>query len=90
MRSPKNSLPEVARSACRQGGVGGSFDALAGYMRRALAGYSRRAPEWFWRLLMEPRKLWKRYLTKNEFAWLASRDILARRLGRQPAIEGHN
>ena len=28
--------------------------------------------EWFWRLLMEPRKLWKRYLTTNsEFIWLA-------------------
>ena len=27
--------------------------------------------EWAWRLLMEPRKLWKRYLTTNsEFLWL--------------------
>ena len=31
---------------------------------------------------MEPRKMWKRYLTTNsEFVWLAGREILARRLG---------
>jgi N-acetylglucosaminyldiphosphoundecaprenol N-acetyl-beta-D-mannosaminyltransferase len=46
--------------------------------------------EWFWRLLMEPRKLWRRYLaTNSEFVWLASQEIIARRMGRQPAIEGH-
>jgi len=46
--------------------------------------------EWFWRLLMEPRKLWRRYLTTNaEFIWLAGREIFARRLGRPPAIHGH-
>ena len=46
--------------------------------------------EWFWRLLMEPRKLWKRYLTTNtEFIWLAGREIVASRLGRPPAAEGH-
>ena len=37
---------------------------------------------------MEPRKLWKRYLTTNsEFIWLAGREIVARRLGRPPATE---
>ncbi len=51
------------------------------------AGSSRMGMEWFWRLLMEPRKLWKRYLTTNsEFSWLASLEIVARRLGRPPAI----
>jgi N-acetylglucosaminyldiphosphoundecaprenol N-acetyl-beta-D-mannosaminyltransferase len=34
--------------------------------------------------LMEPRKLWKRYLTTNgEFVWLAAREIVAHRLGRR-------
>jgi N-acetylglucosaminyldiphosphoundecaprenol N-acetyl-beta-D-mannosaminyltransferase len=38
--------------------------------------------EWSWRLLMEPRKMWKRYLTTNtEFIWTAGREALARRLG---------
>jgi N-acetylglucosaminyldiphosphoundecaprenol N-acetyl-beta-D-mannosaminyltransferase len=45
--------------------------------------------EWFWRLLMEPRRLWKRYLTTNiEFIWLAGREIVTRRLGRPPARTG--
>ena len=53
-----------------------------------LAGCSRWGMEWFWRLLMEPRKLWKRYLTTNsEFIWLAGREIVARRLGRPPATQ---
>jgi N-acetylglucosaminyldiphosphoundecaprenol N-acetyl-beta-D-mannosaminyltransferase len=45
--------------------------------------------EWLWRLLMEPRKLLKRYLTTNcEFVWLAGREIVARRLGLTPAAQG--
>ena len=35
-------------------------------------------------------KLWKRYLTTNiEFIWLAGQEIVARRLGRPPATQGH-
>ena len=66
-------------------GVGGSFDVLAGYVKRAPRWMQSAGLEWCWRLLMEPRKLWKRYLTTNgEFIWLAGREIVARRLGRQP------
>jgi N-acetylglucosaminyldiphosphoundecaprenol N-acetyl-beta-D-mannosaminyltransferase len=69
-------------------GVGGSFDVLAGYVKRAPRWMQRMGLEWVWRLLMEPRKLWRRYLTTNsEFIWLAGREILTRRLGRQPATE---
>jgi N-acetylglucosaminyldiphosphoundecaprenol N-acetyl-beta-D-mannosaminyltransferase len=64
-------------------GVGGSFDVLAGYIRRAPTWMQSLGLEWFWRLLMEPRKLWRRYLTTNaEFVWLAGREIVARRLAR--------
>jgi N-acetylglucosaminyldiphosphoundecaprenol N-acetyl-beta-D-mannosaminyltransferase len=64
-------------------GVGGSFDVLAGFIKRAPRWAQWLGLEWFWRLLMEPRKLWKRYLTTNsEFIWLASREIITRRLGR--------
>jgi N-acetylglucosaminyldiphosphoundecaprenol N-acetyl-beta-D-mannosaminyltransferase len=67
-------------------GVGGSFDVLAGYIKRAPRWVQSAGLEWFWRLLMEPRKLWRRYLTTNsEFVWLAGWEIVARRLGRQPA-----
>jgi N-acetylglucosaminyldiphosphoundecaprenol N-acetyl-beta-D-mannosaminyltransferase len=63
-------------------GVGGSFDVLAGFIRRAPRAIQSAGMEWFWRLIMEPRKLWKRYLTSNsEFLWLAGREILGRRLG---------
>jgi exopolysaccharide biosynthesis WecB/TagA/CpsF family protein len=70
-------------------GVGGSFDVLAGFIRRAPRWAQAAGLEWFWRLLMEPRKLWKRYLTTNaEFIWLAGREIAARRLGQPPIIAG--
>lgn len=46
-------------------GVGGSFDVLTGVVRRAPQGLQRMGMEWFWRLMMEPRKMWKRYLVTN-------------------------
>ena len=71
-------------------GVGGAFDVLAGFIKRAPRWAQSCGLEWFWRLLMEPRKLWKRYLTTNcEFIWLAGQEILARRLGRPLATHGH-
>ncbi|MCO5131923.1 MAG: WecB/TagA/CpsF family glycosyltransferase [Xanthobacteraceae bacterium] len=66
-------------------GVGGSFDVLAGFVRRAPYWVQMAGMEWFWRLMMEPRKLWKRYLTLNsEFSFVAGLEVLARRLGRPP------
>ena len=71
-------------------GVGGSFDVLAGFIKRAPRWVQTLGLEWGWRLLMEPRKLWKRYLTTNsEFIGLAGREIIARRLGRTPPPQGH-
>jgi N-acetylglucosaminyldiphosphoundecaprenol N-acetyl-beta-D-mannosaminyltransferase len=72
-------------------GVGGSFDVLAGYIRRAPRWVQSMGMEWCWRLLMEPRKLWKRYLTTNStFIWLAGREIVARRMGRVPAAQSRS
>jgi N-acetylglucosaminyldiphosphoundecaprenol N-acetyl-beta-D-mannosaminyltransferase len=66
-------------------GVGGAFDVLAGFIKRAPRWAQALGLEWSWRLLMEPRKLWKRYLTTNiEFIWLAGREIVTRRLERPP------
>ncbi len=66
-------------------GVGGSFDVLAGFIKRAPYWVQMAGMEWFWRLMMEPRKLWKRYLTNNsEFGWLAGIEVITRRLGRTP------
>jgi N-acetylglucosaminyldiphosphoundecaprenol N-acetyl-beta-D-mannosaminyltransferase len=46
-------------------GVGGSFDVISGFVRRAPAPMQRTGMEWAWRLMMEPRKMWKRYLVTN-------------------------
>ena len=61
-------------------GVGGTFDVLAGRVRRAPRALQGLGLEWFWRLLMEPRKMWKRYLVTNPwFVWQVARErILGR------------
>jgi N-acetylglucosaminyldiphosphoundecaprenol N-acetyl-beta-D-mannosaminyltransferase len=46
-------------------GVGGSFDVMAGVTRRAPAAWQRAGMEWAYRLLQEPRRMWKRYLPSN-------------------------
>lgn len=46
-------------------GVGGSFDVLAGLTRRAPLVWQRAGLEWFYRLLQEPRRLWRRYAVTN-------------------------
>lgn len=46
-------------------GVGGSFDVVAGKTKRAPRWMQEYGLEWFFRVLQEPRRLWKRYLTTN-------------------------
>ena len=43
-------------------GVGVSFEFVAGMVKRAPVWMQNTGLEWFWRLIMEPRRLWKRYL----------------------------
>lgn len=43
-------------------GVGAAFDFHAGRVRQAPAWMQRNGLEWFFRLLMEPARLWRRYL----------------------------
>ena len=62
-------------------GVGGSFDVLAGFVARAPRWVQSAGMEWSWRLMKEPRRLWKRYLTTNsEFIWLAASAAARRHL----------
>lgn len=52
-------------------GVGASFSFVTGDMRRAPIWMQRCGLEWFWRLLNEPRRLWRRYLIKDiPFIWI--------------------
>lgn len=72
-------------------GVGGSFGLLAGFVSRAPRWLQAMASEWFGPLLMEARKLWKRYLTTDmEFIWLAGREIVVRRRRRSPTASDPN
>lgn len=46
-------------------GVGAAFDFLSGNKRQAPLWMQKRGLEWLFRLLQEPRRLWKRYLVNN-------------------------
>jgi len=46
-------------------GVGGSFDVVAGKTKRAPLWMQKSGLEWFFRVIQEPGRLWKRYLTTN-------------------------
>jgi N-acetylglucosaminyldiphosphoundecaprenol N-acetyl-beta-D-mannosaminyltransferase len=43
-------------------GIGVGFSFAAGTIKRAPVWMQKAGLEWFWRLMMEPRRLWKRYL----------------------------
>jgi exopolysaccharide biosynthesis WecB/TagA/CpsF family protein len=45
--------------------VGAAFDYHAGQLRKPPAWMQRSALEWLWRLGLEPRRLWRRYLILN-------------------------
>lgn len=68
-------------------GVGGSFDVLAGFIRRAPPWMQDLGLEWFWRLSMEPRKMWRRYLVTNSlFIARTLRETIRRRsIARDPS-----
>ncbi len=45
--------------------IGAAFDFFAGTKKEAPAFWRRSGLEWFFRLVQEPRRLWKRYLIGN-------------------------
>jgi N-acetylglucosaminyldiphosphoundecaprenol N-acetyl-beta-D-mannosaminyltransferase len=58
-------------------GVGGSFDHLAGFVRRAPRWMQQAGLEWLHRLLLEPQRLWRRYLIGNtRFIWLVGKQLV--------------
>lgn len=64
-------------------GVGGAFDVVAGVTQRAPDAWQRNGLEWLYRLLQEPRRMWRRYLSTNTiFVALVLRAWLARIVGR--------
>lgn len=61
-------------------GVGGTFDIVAGKTKRAPQWMQNAGLEWFFRVLQEPRRMWKRYLvTNSRFAGLLLQERLRRK-----------
>jgi N-acetylglucosaminyldiphosphoundecaprenol N-acetyl-beta-D-mannosaminyltransferase len=46
-------------------GVGGSFDVVSGITKRAPLWMQKNGLEWFYRVMQEPKRMWKRYLVTN-------------------------
>ena len=46
-------------------GVGGTFDVVAGKVSRAPKWMQRAGMEWVYRVIQEPRRMWRRYLFTN-------------------------
>ena len=57
----KDYLPAVLLA------VGAAFDFHAGTVKQAPAWIQKRGLEWLYRLVQEPGRLWKRYLTTNSY-----------------------
>jgi N-acetylglucosaminyldiphosphoundecaprenol N-acetyl-beta-D-mannosaminyltransferase len=58
-------------------GVGAAFDFHAGLKRQAPYWMQRSGLEWLFRLLAEPRRLWRRYLVNNPlFLWYLLRQAI--------------
>ena len=63
-------------------GVGAAFDFHAGRVKQAPAWLQRIGLEWLFRLLMEPRRLWRRYAWHNpRFVIIFARQLLRIKLG---------
>jgi len=50
---------------CHAGSIGAVFDFFAGTVQRAPLGWQKHGFEWLYRLLKEPRRMWRRYLIGN-------------------------
>lgn len=64
-------------------GVGGTFEMVAGMVSRAPGWMQRTGLEWLYRLCLEPRRMWRRYLIGN----LVFGAIVVRQQARRALIE---
>ena len=55
-------------------GVGAGFDYFAGNIKRAPMWMQKCSLEWLYRLMQDPKRLFKRYLVTNtKFLWLTAK-----------------
>lgn len=57
-------------------GIGAAFDFHSGRKPQAPKWIQRSGLEWLFRLLSEPRRLWRRYAEYPYFAWLVAREMM--------------
>lgn len=63
-------------------GVGGTFDVVAGIVRRAPNWMQKAGLEWLFRIIQEPRRMWRRYLiTNGKFVVMLVKARIAAALG---------
>jgi exopolysaccharide biosynthesis WecB/TagA/CpsF family protein len=56
---------------------GAPFDFTTGTVKQAPTWMQENGLEWFFRLVQEPRRLWRRYLViGSEFVWNVSLELL--------------
>lgn len=81
MSSPKKEifLSEHKEALSKLGfimGVGGSFDVVAGKVKRAPLWMQKIGMEWFYRFLQEPKRMWKRsFIDNGKFIGLVIKEI---------------
>ena len=55
---------------CHCGTIGAVFDFFAGTAKRAPLWWQEHSLEWLYRLIIEPRRMWRRYIIGNAlFLW---------------------
>lgn len=60
---------------CHVGTIGAVFDFYAGTVRRAPMWWQQHGLEWLYRLLKEPKRMWRRYLIGNAlFLWNVAKE----------------
>ncbi len=61
-------------------GVGAAFDICSGIKSESPLWLQKLGLEWIYRFILEPRRLWKRYLKHNpHFVWLALVQLISRK-----------
>jgi len=79
MHQIRPELPGVALL-----GVGAAFDFLAGTKKQAPAWMQKAGLEWLFRLIQEPRRLWRRYIWNNPaYAVLLMLQVIRHKLRRK-------
>lgn len=65
-------------------GVGGTFDVVAGFTKRAPPWMQNIGMEWFYRFAQEPKRMWKRYLVGNsKFIYLVMKQKVKQTFSRE-------